>query len=399
MSGIKCIDHLGNEFNSKKEMAAHYGISNKRLNARLKAGYSIEDALTKPLRDLSVQDHLGNIYVSTKEMCKHYQIAPTLYRGRLRRGYSVREALTIPKDALISRVSFTDHRGKTFYSITECAEYYNIPMKTLSYRLNHHWSVEAALTTPVRGRKCKDHEGNVFSTEKEMCLYWNISYNLYHARIHDGWSVEDALTKDKVYSRQFSNEKFLSRLHDLCQDDFSPLETYKGNGVNINVKCNICGKSWFVKPYNLFAGYGCPHCKESSYEKRVRELLVEKDVEFSTQYYFSDCLSSGGRPSRFDFYISGVGLIEVDGEGHFYQIMHWNLEKAVRDDKIKTRYCEDHEIPLLRIRYDQITDGTFVDLISGLIADPSYYIKHHNKYLDEDAYYAKRGESISAKSA
>lgn len=169
--------------------------------------------------------------------------------------------------------------------------------------------------------------------------------------------------------------------------------------VNINVRCNTCGENWSVKPYNLFAGCGCPHCKESSYEKRVRELLVEKDVGFSTQYYFSDCLSSGGRPSRFDFYISDIGLIEVDGEGHFYQIMQWNLEKAVRDDTIKTRYCEDHQIPLLRIRYDQITDGSFIDLIEDLITDPDYYIKNHNRYLNEDAYYAKRNKRLSVKLA
>ena len=50
--------------------------------------------------------------------------------------------------------------------------------------------------------------------------------------------------------------------------------------VNINVRCNTCGENWSVKTYNLFAGCGCPHCKESSYEKRVRELLVKKDVDF-----------------------------------------------------------------------------------------------------------------------
>lgn len=93
MSGIKCVDHLGNIFSSKTAMASYYGISNRRLHARLKAGFSLEDALTKPLVNYSVCDHLGHTYKSIEDMCTHYGITASLYKDRIHRGYSVEKAL------------------------------------------------------------------------------------------------------------------------------------------------------------------------------------------------------------------------------------------------------------------------------------------------------------------
>lgn len=394
---MKCKDHLGNEFDSQTAMAVHYGISNKRLNARLKAGYSLEAALTQPLMDYSVYDHLGNKYKSIEDMCKHYGIASSMYKDRVRRGYSVEKALLTEKDALSKRVEFTDHLGNTFHSISECADCYEIPMKTLSYRLNHGWSIEKALLTPVKSKLITDHVGQEFSNAKMMCKHWNISYELYRSRIRDGWSVEDALTKEKVYSTIFSNDAFLSRLKEAFNEKYSPLEEYRGMNTNINVKCNECNKSWCVKPANLFSGYGCPHCKESNYEKNVRELLNEKNIDFSAQYSFSNCLSSGGSPSRFDFYISDVGLIEVDGEGHFRPTSNWDFYRAVENDTLKTQFCETHGIPLLRIRYDQMQDGTYADLIADFIENPAAYITSHNS-LSEAEYYAERTENLSVAS-
>lgn len=392
MSGIKCVDHLGNIFSSKTAMASYYGISNRRLHARLKAGFSLEDALTKPLVNYSVCDHLGHTYKSIEDMCTHYGITASLYKDRIHRGYSVEKALLTEKDALSTRVEFTDHLGNVFHSITECADYYNIPMKTLSYRLNHNWSIEKALITPVKIKRCKDHLGHEFTTAKDMCKYWNMSYELYCSRIRDGWSVEDALTKNKIYSTILSNDEFLKRLQNVFGDKYSPLEEYKGMNTNIDVKCNVCCKTWSVRPANLFSGYGCPHCKESNYEKTVREYLNQNAISFSTQFVFPDCLSSGGNPSRFDFSIPDIGVIEVDGEGHFRQTSNWNFQRAVENDNLKTAYCENNHIPLLRIRYDQIQDGTYVNLIEDFINNPAVYIMKHNKYLSEVDYYSERTE-------
>lgn len=390
---MKCKDYLGNEFDSQTAMAVHYGISNKRLNARLKAGYSLEAALTQPLMDYSVCDHLGNKYASIEDMCRHYGIASSMYKNRIYRGLSVEDALVLP-----SRYEGCyDHLGNKFSSLEECARFHNLTLSTLSFRLHHGWSMEKALTTPVKSKIIKDHQGREFSNAKAMCKYWNVSYQLYRSRIRDGWSIEDALTREKVYSNIFSNDKFLKRLRDVFDNEYIPLEEYKGMNTNINVRCNVCSKNWSVKPANLFSGYGCPHCKESNYEKNVRELLNEKNISFSAQYSFSDCLSSGGSPSRFDFLIPDIGLIEVDGEGHFRPTSNWDFHRAVENDTLKTHFCETHGIPLLRIRYDQMQDGTYADLIADFIENPAAYITSHNS-LSEAEYYAERTENLSVAS-
>ena len=44
---IKCKDHTGREFNSIANMCLFWGISQQLYSSRLRAGWSVEDALTK----------------------------------------------------------------------------------------------------------------------------------------------------------------------------------------------------------------------------------------------------------------------------------------------------------------------------------------------------------------
>lgn len=62
---------------------------------------------------------------------------------------------------------------------------------------------------------------------------------------------------------------------------------------------------------------------------------------------------------RFDFVIEhpkGVHMIEFDGQQHFENKGNWctdnKFERLQKNDKAKNWYCEEHNYPLLRIRYD-----------------------------------------------
>lgn len=51
----------------------------------------------------------------------------------------------------------TDHLGNEFKSIKEMCEFHHIPLKIYDNRVNrHHWSMEKALTTPLRVNKNED---------------------------------------------------------------------------------------------------------------------------------------------------------------------------------------------------------------------------------------------------
>lgn len=107
-------------------------------------------------------------------------------------------------------------------------------------------------------------------------------------------------------------------------------------------------------------GQGCPKCKESKGEKLIAKYLVENNIYHLSQHRFSDCKDKKSLP--FDFYLPGYNMcIEFDG------IQHYDKDKQFmrREDKyhyitehdsIKSKYCKEHNIKLLRISYNQIDE-------------------------------------------
>lgn len=200
IAGKKCVDHLGNEFKSIKEMCAANNIPYTLYFSRVKCGMSLEDIFTKPQMSIEMhsgkkcKDHLGNEYESISKMCRTYSIHRyTFYRRRLS-GWSLEDALTTPvceTSASRSKVC-TDHLGNKYASKIKMCDAYDLDIKTYQSRIKAGWTLERALTTPV-DRECKDHLGNVYNTKKDMCEAYNIDYNTFSERINLGWSLERAL--------------------------------------------------------------------------------------------------------------------------------------------------------------------------------------------------------------
>lgn len=106
-------------------------------------------------------------------------------------------------------------------------------------------------------------------------------------------------------------------------------------------------------------------CLTSKAELLIREILVENNVKFKTQYMFDDCKSEiSNYFLKYDFAIFDNEnnikcLIEYDGEQHyngsrFAPTKEKNEEKfrrTVMYDKVKNDYCKSHGIKLVRIPY------------------------------------------------
>ena len=104
----------------------------------------------------------------------------------------------------------------------------------------------------------------------------------------------------------------------------------------------------------------CPSCaeSESKNERLIKGTLECYDVQFESEKRFDDC--GDIKPLPFDFYIPSINLIiEYDGEGHYLESFYKNrfdnpkeaLEHTKFHDDIKTQYCKDNNINLLRIPY------------------------------------------------
>lgn len=119
-------------------------------------------------------------------------------------------------------------------------------------------------------------------------------------------------------------------------------------------KCLIDGYKWKAHPINILRGSGCPKCNTSKGEKRIEKWLTSHSFNYEVQKRFKDCRDVKTLP--FDFYLPDEYIaIEYDGEQHYRAIDYFGgeerLEYVQKHDTIKTKYCEDNGIKLLRIPY------------------------------------------------
>lgn len=164
----------------------------------------------------------------------------------------------------------------------------------------------------------------------------------------------------RMLSKKFSksHEQYVKDVANI-NADIEVIGEYISSRAPILHRCKIDGCVWMVRPHNILSGKGCPHCKESQGEKQIRVWLNDRNIEYKYQYPFEDCKDKKMLP--FDFYLPTLNLcIEYDGVQHFEPIDfagrgdEWalsQLKMTQLHDKIKTNYCQDNNIALLRIPY------------------------------------------------
>ena len=133
-------DHLGQKWPSISEMCRHWGVKQQTYRMRIKMGFTVEDALLKPIKkvDMAAQkwiDHKGIEYPSLNAMCKAYNTTRTRFSTRVNDlGWSIEKALTT-KDTIINNKEVT-YKDLTFPALTDMANYYGIPVHRLQGKVS-----------------------------------------------------------------------------------------------------------------------------------------------------------------------------------------------------------------------------------------------------------------------
>jgi very-short-patch-repair endonuclease len=135
--------------------------------------------------------------------------------------------------------------------------------------------------------------------------------------------------------------------------DYSLVE-YINNKTNIIIICKIHGNFKQIPSHHL-NGCGCPICNLSKGEKEIKKFLDDNNIKYVNQKIFEDCKYERSLP--FDFYLIDYNIcIEFDGEQHYKINEFFGGENGLnirnRNDKIKTEYCFNNNIHLLRIKYN-----------------------------------------------
>jgi hypothetical protein len=156
---------------------------------------------------------------------------------------------------------------------------------------------------------------------------------------------------DKLTTEIFINKA--SNIHDN-KYDYS-LVKYTNHYGKVKIICPV---------HNIFeqgagshlSGIGCPNCIESKGEKEIFNYLTSKSILFETQKTFDGCKLKN--KLRFDFFLPEKNIcIEYDGEQHFISVGKWggieNLELIKKRDEIKSKFCQENNIQLIRINYKE----------------------------------------------
>lgn len=153
-----------------------------------------------------------------------------------------------------------------------------------------------------------------------------------------------------------TTEQFVERanlVHEYYYD-YSQV-VYRKCSEKVTILCPI-HREFTQTPSNHYTGKGCPKCSSSTGEGRVRKVLQELSIDFNEQQVFHNCKSLRCLP--FDFYIPSINTcIEYDGIQHYKPVEFFGgqerFEERQKVDNIKSKYCKDNDINLVRISYKE----------------------------------------------
>ncbi len=153
-------------------------------------------------------------------------------------------------------------------------------------------------------------------------------------------------------SKKKTTSEFYEEVARVSSGRYELIGEYSTAHIKTTFKHIDCGKTYRATPHKFITGRRCPHCRQSKGEISISDWLISKNITYVAQ----ESIYIQGRkyPLKLDFFVQGVA-IEYDGEQHYKPIEAWGGEITLRDtrkrDAIKTKYCADNNIPLIRIPY------------------------------------------------
>lgn len=150
---------------------------------------------------------------------------------------------------------------------------------------------------------------------------------------------------------------FEKECHKIHENKYQYFQDYRGGRYKIKIFCKK-HKRCFCQNADAhrLKKQGCPQCSSSKGEIKVRKFLNDNGIKHIPQKKFSDCKKI--LELIFDFFLPDFNIcIEYDGEHHYKPIPYFGgksrLQEIQESDEIKTKYCVDNGIVILRIPYFQ----------------------------------------------
>ena len=134
-------------------------------------------------------------------------------------------------------------------------------------------------------------------------------------------------------------------------------------GIYWHCRCE-CGKEKDVLSQSLRLGRSLScgnHNNISRGNVKISEILDKNGIDYEVEKKFSTCIDKTYLP--FDFYVENKYLIEYDGKQHFDKESFFDYEYTHKHDLIKSQWCKENHIPLIRIPYTHYDNLCLEDLL------------------------------------
>lgn len=276
-------------------------------------------------------------------------------------------------------------------------DYSNVDYKTskekVNIKCNKHGIFEQVAQNHINGQGCSICSGNITLTndkfiEKAKKIHgYKYDYSLVNY-VNSKTKIKIICKKHGIFNQnptEHTSQKqgcpkcagvgrttidFINDAQEKHENkyDYSKV-TFKKYDEKISIICPIHGE-FSQKPYIHLMGSGCQKCSESKGERKIASFLVKNNINFEKQKTFDNCLNlKTGRLLKFDFHIPERNMcIEYDGE-YYYEPWRLYFDKNTANEKfnemkirdqIKTEYCKNNNILLLRIPYFELKN---IDII------------------------------------
>ncbi|RTK97161.1 MAG: hypothetical protein EKK64_02035 [Neisseriaceae bacterium] len=221
------------------------------------------------------------------------------------------------------------------------------------------------LAKKVHGNKF-DYIEKYTNNRKNINIKCNVCENVFKQR--PGSHLEGTGCRFCVYKKLIQNQpKSFFEFEQQCKKEhdnkYEYCGDYKGGKKKIKIFCKK-HEEYFMQnaSAHLLKKQGCPKCNFSRGEIKIEKFLKSKNIKFEHGKKFEDCKLKLSLP--FDFYLADYNLcIEYDGQQHHSPISYFGGVKRFKEyqkkDKIKTNYCSEKKIDLIRIpfwEYDKIEE-------------------------------------------
>ena len=128
----------------------------------------------------------------------------------------------------------------------------------------------------------------------------------------------------------------------------------------------ICdkGHQFSIRFSKIMEGVGCPICKTSKGEYRIRKWLINNNLDFEPQKTFNDAKYK--LQLRWDFYLPKYNvLIEYNGRQHYEFVASWHKDligfrAQLERDMLKQQYAHEHNITQIIISFEDYNNIEFI---------------------------------------